>query len=739
MFIMRKITKTMLFCMLSVPVFSQSFSTVYESLSVNDRFSNMLNLQHYQSANPEHAVTYYLLAGIYDEYMRETNPITMFDFLQSNYGQIDTYLGLVQAKLDEKQARQDREYFGEIELISDKRKTGLEDIIYETEKRKAAAKEYFENAQTVHNSYVRFANMYNACLFKYREISGNYPNYKTLYLLTTRSLRTEIEKMLSDFDSSLVYFESYQQACSKLSHILKVNTYQLKPITTYRLEGLIESDFTSQVVELWDFKTWASDFLKVMDTDIAEIRTGLSTVNKALNQQTLKFTTENVYSDEHKYYKPDNKFQNLIAKYDPNSLANHLIDYQNLKIQFLLNTRMSINDINDTLDFFLINKLRFYNNLAMQKVALNNEAEKLKSGVSIGEVAKYIEFFGEQYNGMDGFTRWCEVEKYNNDQVFNNNLENLISFIDRDKKEHCFDGTYLEYKKKHIPFGVTKPNDSLVNSSLQINKLLTSRTGISYLIGVEIQENANKKPFVAMVDADRKVEWMKNIENSTIKNYSTAKVQKCNLFDNGEIMLAGTLERIEPDSSFTRNVFVLTYDNKGNEKNFKLFEHLENPNYLLIDEIAEEYLLICSNFENELDSNPLLIAGLYSFNDSLLWEKQFAFDGELVDVVVSNSDFFLVCNYRHIKTDKVELKSDGENLAPATVFITRNGNNLQINQYETDGITKVEHAYKISNSVINFIGTNQKTGAEAQPFYLLVNDNGDLIFSNNKKVNYVVF
>jgi hypothetical protein len=271
----------------------QNFSSVYEGMKNDDRFSKMLKLQNFQSLNPDHALTYMLLAEIYDQYMRETSPIYMYDFLLSNYRQVETYLSLVPAKIDERQVRLENDYFSEIGVVKDKRRVNISEVLDEVEKRKVSAHKYFNHAKGVHDNYMKFINKYNNCLFKYRDILQKYPDYKELFLLAGNDLIKEIAQMAIDFDSSLVYFNAYRQSSEHLQHILKINNYTLKPISTYRLEGLVESDFTANIVELWDYKTWANHFIELFNSDIKEIRQGLIAVNQAIDKQTkeLKATT----------------------------------------------------------------------------------------------------------------------------------------------------------------------------------------------------------------------------------------------------------------------------------------------------------------------------------------------------------------------------------------------------------------------------------------------------------------
>src|SRR5574344_1824879 len=201
---MKRYILTLLICISVLSGFSQpDFKDLYESIPLNDRFSNMLNMRQCQSSKPEHSIPYFLLSEIHSRYMYETNHLYQFDFVESNYHELVTYYGLAKIRLTESQARQDREYYGNIEIITDKKKVTLPDILNAIDVRMAEANLYFNNAKGVRENYLRCIGKYNECLFKFREIVEGYPNYKDLYLLADYSIKKDVETIGANFDSSL--------------------------------------------------------------------------------------------------------------------------------------------------------------------------------------------------------------------------------------------------------------------------------------------------------------------------------------------------------------------------------------------------------------------------------------------------------------------------------------------------------------------------------------------------------
>lgn len=720
--------------------FAQSLKDVYETLAENDRFSNMMNLRHYLEQNPDHAVGYYLLGKIYDEYLREGNPILLFSALESDYLQQKTYYGLARFKLDEKQARQDRDYFGDIEQVTDKKKISLPDILNDIEVRQKLAEEYFRNAQSVHDNYYRCINKYNECLFKFRKILSDYPNYKNLYLLATPDLVNDIHDMALNFDSALVFFENYSESCSMFPHLLSVSSYKLQPIITYRLEGLVETDFTAAEVLLWDFKAWANNFLNLINTDVASIRSGLIDVDNALDKQMERFIRNEVYSDEFEPYLVDVKFQNLIGKYDHSSLANNLIDYKKEKVNYLMHTRSETNNVNDSLPFFLINKLWFFRDLMVEKEALNQTASALKKSTSIDKIALNIDFYGKQYNGMDGFLRWCEVEKYKNNKLFDDNLSNLREFIIRDENALLFTDSLIVYNKKSIPVGkqIIDAN-SLKPDTICVIHATAFKNRWLYQAGFELDKDSILHLFIMKI-ARGKVDWMKNFSFNSKLEIRNATVASMQILDDSTCWLVGHYDQIVRDTLTVSKIFVAEFNWQGGEKMHYNVESELVPTYFWFDEINERYLLV-NQGEKTIDPltvlNPMTVT-LRSENDSLIWTQNFNLKGTLVNVIPTNSDFLLVCNYSDFSYNKTLLQANYNSTGIASIYINRNGEVKRINNYTIDGKVSANSCYKLSNSSINLIGETEFKNKQ-NSFYLLTNEVGEVELSNVNQLGFRKF
>jgi hypothetical protein len=738
----KKINILIVLLFLKLATSAQNFKDIFETMPQLDRFSNMMNLRQYQSENPDHAIAYYLLGDIHDQYMRETNPLVLFDVLQTNFTQLETYWGLGLAKLDEKQARQDREYYGTVELISDNKKAGIVDIQNKLKKRLTEARQYYDNALKVHKNYIRCINKYNECLFKYREILADYPDYKTLFLLANPKLIGDIQTIATNFDSSLMYFDTYKESCAAMAHLLKVNTYQLKKIETYRLEGLIETDFALPVVPLWDFKMWAKSSLAVIDTDIAQIKKGIVDNDNALSNQIDQLKNTETYADDRPFYRTEDKLQNLIAKYDHASLCNELIDYKQAKIQYLLKTRSKVNEVSDSSKFFLINKLWFFSDLSKTKTSLNEQADQLKKSISLEDIGKNFDFYAKQYKGMDGLTRWCEVEKRDNDLVFNKNLFNLKKSIELDKQQNMFTDSLVVYQKKKIAFGVQYPDwQNLKADTTLTTGFNTFKNKWHFLTGYEVDKKLVRKPFVAKVNKQGAVEWMINPGIDKMSIDSGMVINDFQMLDDSTFYLVGNAKISGTVTEKQHQTVVSKYNWQGKQLKQRLIDQNYVPLYFDADEINEQYLLITKlALPTETASNEQTMKiALYSFTDSLLWSNQVTIKGNLVNVMRVNSNFIISLNYEALQFSKPEQRftSNGQNSNFACFFIDQAGDIKWINTYEITEKMKLTACYKLTSDELNFIGEVKDEQEQVKEiFYLLTEVQGNPTYSNVSNLTF---
>jgi len=733
-----KLTKMILLIILGLqcsPLLSQNYiKEVWEEMDNTDRFSNLMKLSQLQGIYPGRAIIYFLMGNIYDEYMREADPLVMYDVVSTNYYQFSNHYSLLKLRLDEKQANQDREYFGTVEIITDKRKVHLEDILHEIEKRKAGTDDYFKNATNVHENYVKCITKYNECLFRFRDITRAYPDIKTLYLMTDQRLQTDFERLSINFDSVLVYFNAYKEACKKIPSLQKINDYQLNKITTYRLEGLTEANFYEPVVRLWDYAAWANQFINTLKTDIAAIRSGIEASDKELSEQTEKLKREPVYYDSDMGEPGRDKLYYLTGKYDYASITNDLLNYRKYKLNYLSRIRSEINDPGKVSEFDLSLKLMFYKSLADAITALNEKAERLKKRISAENTSKYHSFFFDRFKGMEGFARWCEMEKSDNNQVFENTLSNLDQFHNIAGNLYQYRDSNLMFNRKKLAFGVQVPPATTVTDTLITRGVVPFQKRWFFLNGWEYPKKGARMPFLAKVNPEGKTEWMVTPlpKGTSISNASYDFLQ---VTIDSSCWTLGSATRTFADSSRIPFSFLTVVNWKGKTINSFLTDSARKPVCFWVDDINEQYLTITEGTTDQLGFIPLKIK-LFNFNNSLVWEHSLRMKGEFGNTIVTNSDFYITlsCSALDLSTCSVAISLPNGQSEVAGIYIRRDGSISHINEYKIRGELRFIGSEKVYDNTLQIFAEIIPPDRPKSYLYLLTDKHGHPFFTNDTEL-----
>lgn len=711
-----------------------NFKEMYESLSQNDRFSNMLNIRTYQQENPDHAIAYFLLGEISDSYLRETDPTRQFVAIETNYNQLKTYYGLAAAKLTERQAREDREYYSNVEKITDKKKISYPDISNEIKNRLLSAEVYFQQAKTVHESYLNCIGQYNRCLFSFREIVSTFPYYKDLYLLASPDLIMRISDLSESYRLARTNFQIYREACKELPHLLKVPVLVEVPIITYRLEGLIETNFNADIVRFWNFGQWADDFQKVMNEDVQTIRSQLVETDKKLDQQIKKLISGTEYSDEMELFKPDERFQFLIGKYDPNALCNVLLNYKASKIDFLSRMRLLINDPAKAPAFYLSNRLRYFRDLALELESLNRAAESLKQQVSLEDIDKHFAFFETGYRGMDGLKRWCDVEKFSNRTNFNTNLGHLDHFLKFNNSKNKISSPTKSWNKKIFNTGIlTVNNTATFADTLIVLNSAAVDTSTLILSGLEFFADSSSIPFLAWSDTSNQVRWLVHpLEKKKSREHIIAMPAALKvLTDSCSILLLNEVRNMEGEL-FQRNL-LYRYNGAGKLLQSGIIDTTGYPEYFSYDEIADDYLLITqgATIPDSIRKDPPLTLSLIDNQLNTKWTLKGNLNGIVTGVIPINSNFLVVGYGKRMSLAGIEKANlSGQYVLGFSILINRNGQIEQLTRYEVPGKDlTLTSALKVSNNHLMLFGS-LKDSSPPDFLYLLVDETGMLRFKN---------
>jgi hypothetical protein len=441
-------------------------------------------------------------------------------------------------------------------------------------------------------------------------------------------------------------------------------------------------------------------------------------------------------------YKTEDKFLNLIAKYDFSSIAKELLAYKNEKIDFLSMCRRTINDPNALSNEYFENRLLYYKELSFKKRELNDKVDKLKQSGTMDAIGKYLGFFDSKYNGHDGFVRWCIVDKYDNDLLLDSHLRKIQLFHERDKSEYYYSDSIVKHANMNLSFGAHPFfYDSLYSDTLITLDNQQFKNKWNYLFGIKYDKKNNMFPFITKVDKAGKFSWFSEIKTSRNQN-AAINIPVFNLIRDDSTTISLCHVRNTNSDTISCSNFLIGCDWKGDISPQLSISDIGFPHFFHYDEINQQYLIITkgnSLFNNteKIDSLSVMLADQ---SGNLVWKKQFLIKGSLVDVINTNSNFFIVCkaeSFSVIGGNNVIDSKNGSKGSIVSVYINRDGKIKQGFHYSIDGEINVTICRKITSNLLTFSGTlNDKDGKE-DVFYLLTDSDGTPVFSNTDNLKYI--
>lgn len=376
------------------------YDDIYEVVLSGDKDKAYTLLLAYQRQDPDFANTYFQLALIARDWTKEFNPFTEFQYVKLFIYNTKLYFGLAKLKLKEEK-KKNRDLYENAGIIPLGKKLKISDIDLYIDAQMDSIKTFEENILKIINNFNKSSDSYNECVNIFMNINTKYSKIKNIYLDNNEMLLNNLNSLELKFDSTLIYFSNYKKAIKEYPIKGYNQEYKLKKIITYRLNGLTSSNFLKNKFFLWDYKTWVEQVKKTKSERIKSNRLDIVSL-ETLMKNKIRILEKDIYSDNYKPYKLNEKFVYKIEKYDNNSLLIKLFKLNEAKINYFTFFRKQINNPNKFKDFSLKKSSEFCYNLYLKKILADSLNNEFKKNIKPNEVLKYKKFYMSSYNGVQG-------------------------------------------------------------------------------------------------------------------------------------------------------------------------------------------------------------------------------------------------------------------------------------------------------------------------------------------------
>jgi hypothetical protein len=710
---------------------SLRYKDVYASLKTSKDFEVYQLLMTFHDQEPKHANTYYQLGIINQRWMRQYDPFLKSDLVKSNIQSASLYLSLCLRFLDDKEARRNEVYYQDVKPPEGKKGIELADIVKDIQDRIQDVKQYGNHINKIDSNFIGCVKSYNLCIRTFNDINQKNSRLKDLYFIKDISLTKELEALKNQFDSTLFYLNGLKKALHECPIGNYNPEYKLIPIDVYRLHGLTSVNFLNNKISLWDFGSWCDSFQKTINTEINELFTKAKETD-ILHTRYIGSLRNYDSKEIPSNYILNPLIINKFGKYDFKSPVPRLFIFQESKI-VLLEHNAVFKQNNDSISRdYLQNHPEFYFKLIDLKSKSDSLLNVFRSYVTTESIQKYSQFFNDRYNGYAGTVKYIENQNTDNVSVLNESLNKykcnvLESFVpDTTKKD------VIPYKNNSLRISIINPGLVKGEGYFTFNKTI-ALNGLHYLTGSLFQKNLNPVPFVAVIDNQKSIKWIKTYKLGTGPQYG---------LHISSIPDAIVFTITEKTNKGIKN-YLLTLDIDGNIKSSKDVNLPAVIRTLQYDDINQTFLLAAKGTElwpYTIDSDTLRVL-MTDLSFKKKWQKNCWFDGCLSNILKINDQLYIYGTYSKLTGNDSTSYVLGENIYNCFLnVIDAEGNWNLTKVFKTDCSYYPLRTSKINSDYVEIIAVKDikpdipfitnNSFSDSKPFYLITTSKGDVYFQH---------
>lgn len=608
------------------------YDDVYKVVLSGDKDKAYTLLLAYQKQNPDFANTYFQLGIISKEWAKKFNPYKEFTYTKQFIYNTKLYFNLAKKYLEDEK-KKNRSYYKNAPIIPKSKKLQISDINAYIDSQVEDITDYEKNVVKIINFYNKSSDYYNECVSIFMNINTTYTKIKNIYLSEDPELLSKMQKLVTDFDSTLVYFKFYKDALKKFPIQNYNQTYKLKDIITYRLDGLTYSDFLQNNILLWNYNKWVQEVNNMKEGLVKENQTFIVNKNNEINTK-INSLLNGEYSNGYHRYKLDEKFIYKIEKLDNKSLLIKLFKLNETKINFLKEFKKDINNPITISKYSILKRAEYCYNLLKEKEIADSINKVFLTAINPAQIKKYANFYISEYGGMKGLKEYSFRQNLFFDAKLKDALLNL--------KKQLYYSIYkintdsLIYNGKLISKKIVNPNENIKGIDVyRICKFKETKNKHLWISGYYISENDSVNSFIGYSKDNKHINFIKT--SSYNKSYNLVLAP----FYNGCWCISTSFENNEITN------YLIKYDNTGKVVFTEELQYHNIPRLMKYDDINNTLLIVFNgkSLNPSLDESEQIIYH-YNPDDQLqTYEIRMQAKAKVFDMIKVNKKILIFSNF----------------------------------------------------------------------------------------------
>jgi hypothetical protein len=711
--VMKKILVTLTFALAALNLVAQrvKYKDLFPQMMDMSNSELKNSLKEYIADDREHPNANFRFALAYEYSYKTADLLTEYDYARANAEQAQLrFLKAKQLVDDHEVSRNNEYYFAEFKTFDAKGRPNVEFPIVQMRMTSGydSAILFLSKISPIYKNFTRSVNSYDHAVKVFAAINKDFLSLDDLYLYYDTEMASRLSDLRTSYDSAKLYFDKYSELIKEFPIAYHKQKYTIKPIVTYRLDGLItRMNFLTNNVEFWDYGTWVDQINKSVTSEIASLRTRL-----IQNEERLDETLATIAASTGEGITPvklDKQLVFNLNNYDKQSLVLGLLDFKAFKQGWLIQTKILQPDT--------VSRERnagIYSTLIYSNRSADTLIDVVRDRLNPEKIRKHKDFLVKYYGNIEGVKRYATVEKENIKKTFEGYKTSLraeltglaMPVLTADVNKAVRFGRFM------ISSTIMLVTPELLEKgepiTLQNKK---SPDGSVYLAGIYKPDKKvnNLVTFVARIGADGKPAWIKNFDFKIDSLSATPDANNflgpLDLTQEGCVFLVHAI-KLTDSNSLNRFVYL---NEKGEEK-FKI--RLKNnsfPRKLNYNEKSNSFIIVMKGkAEKQVysESEPVTVMSINILGDPL-WTRTIDLTGTVSDLININAGYLVIGNFMVIKDLSGKEFRTRINAGESNPFMIKFNEQGDLTKIAPIPVTKsvfIVKVIKLNDNAINLIG-----------------------------------
>lgn len=698
-----------------------NYKDVYELVLNAEKEEVYAILLTYQRQDPEFANTYFQLGLIADEWAREYDPLTEYDYVKQFIYDTKLYYGLALLKLKDEKNRNRNFYINGANQFQEE-KFSVSDIEQFVQMKLDEIEQYEAKITEIVGYFNKSSDCYNECLFIFKDINEDYSKIKNIWVSNDPDLTERLDLLQKKFDTTLTALDKYRKSIRDFPVKDYNQRYSLADIYTYRLHGLTPANFLNDDIVLWDYNSWVEQIKTIHQSTIGTLRQDIESEQHRVDS-LISLLENKKLPENYQNYSVPKTLLFRVEQIDYQSLVTSLFKAQDAYIRFLqfYVAGLEKNELQN--ESSLKTAALHYRMLTKKLNETRSACADFDSDIRADKIKKHKDFFMAHFGGLSGLKEYRALIEVKTGDVMQGALIDYRESIDKYLQKKFPEG--LAYRSKSIFYpGLNYKISELKTNSFFVSQFEYGKQDQCRFAGFFLDEQRIITPFYGQADSTGSMQYFKHYTDADYQGLSADLIQH---FENGSVIL------LAPSKDSPNKTRIIKLEENGRELYNETIDISLKPSFLAYDDINNIADIIFQDYDSRLEyaKYDLKSKNIVFKTDLKAW-------GEVFGFLRSEKNNLIFINFRTlIDQDGQSLKAQPENNReardPALIIVNDEGTAETVQSYIYENSVKGRLAIKIDSKTINITGVEyDRYGkvAAGPGLYVILDQNGKVIWKN---------